>query len=48
MDYIPPGKSILFSLPTNQFRRAWHIEIPYEFAYHKGKARAPKILEDSP
>jgi hypothetical protein len=36
-EYIRPGKSILFSLPTSQFRKGWHIEISYEFPLPKGK-----------
>jgi hypothetical protein len=37
LEAIRPGKSILFSLPTSQFRKGWHIEISYEFVLPRGK-----------
>jgi hypothetical protein len=38
---IPPGGNTLFSLPTNQFEKQWHIEIPYIFSVPQGKSPRP-------
>jgi hypothetical protein len=48
IENIPPGKSIVFSLPTNQFRQNWHIEIPYEFALPTGKGPRPDDIGGQP
>lgn len=41
---IPPGESILFSVPVNHLSNRWHIEIPYSFALPPGKCcRKPDI-----
>jgi hypothetical protein len=36
---IPPGKNILFSVPTNHLGKRWHFEIPFRFDLpeHKGR-----------
>jgi hypothetical protein len=48
LEYIRPGKSILFSLPTSQFREGWHIEIPYEFVVPGGKGPRPEDIGGQP
>jgi hypothetical protein len=30
-DTIPPGKAVLFSIPTNHLGKDWHMEIPFSF-----------------
>lgn len=47
-EYIRPGKSILFSLPTSQFRKGWHIEISYEFVVPQGKGPRPENVGGLP
>jgi hypothetical protein len=46
--YIRPGKSVLFSLPTSQFAKGWHIEIPFEFAVPRGKGPRPDNVGGQP
>jgi hypothetical protein len=48
LESIRPGKSILFSLPTSQFRKGWHIEISYEFVLPRGKGPRPETVGGSP
>jgi hypothetical protein len=41
---IMPGKSILFSIPTNHITKRWHIEISFEFELPRGKCcRDPRV-----
>ncbi len=41
---IPPGKSVLFSIPVTHLSKLWHIEIPYEFDLPSGKGpRLPRV-----
>jgi hypothetical protein len=46
--YIRPGKDILFSLPTSQFMKGWHIEISYNFALPQGKGPRPDDVGGEP
>jgi hypothetical protein len=46
--HIRPGKNILFSLPTSQFVKHWHIEIPYEFVVPQGKGPRPEEIGGLP
>lgn len=41
---IPPGESILFSIPMNHLSERWHVEIPYDFELPQGRCcRDPKV-----
>jgi hypothetical protein len=41
---VQPGKEVLFSIPTNQLGKKWHVEIPFEFEVPPGKMpRDPNI-----
>jgi hypothetical protein len=41
---IPPGKSVLFSVPVTHLSKSWHIEIPYRFDAPSGKGpRLPMV-----
>jgi hypothetical protein len=41
---IPPGQSVLFSVPVTHLGRSWHIEIPYKFDLPSGKGpRQPTV-----
>jgi hypothetical protein len=41
---LQPNHEILFSIPINQLRSNWHIQIPFEFEVPKGKVpRDPKV-----
>jgi len=41
---IPPGQSLLFSVPVTHLSKSWHIEIPYRFDLPPGKGpRQPTV-----
>lgn len=45
---IPPGKSLLFSVPVTHLSKSWHIEIPYEFDLPSGKGPRQPIRGGEP
>jgi hypothetical protein len=41
---IPPGQSVLFSVPVTHLGKSWHIEIPYKFDLPSGRGpRQPTV-----
>jgi hypothetical protein len=41
---IPPGQSVLFSVPVTHLGKSWHIEIPYKLDLPSGKGpRHPAV-----
>ena len=36
-EIIPPGKSVIFSVPVSHLSKFWHIEIPYKFDVPSGE-----------
>jgi hypothetical protein len=45
---IPPGKSVLFSVPVTHLSKSWHIEIPYTFELPSGKGPRNPIIGGEP
>lgn len=45
---VPPGESVLFSVPTTHLSKSWHIEIPYEFDVPPGKGPRQPIIGGQP
>jgi hypothetical protein len=45
---IPPGKSLLFSVPVTHLSKSWHIEIPYEFDLPRGKGPRQRTVGGQP
>ena len=45
---IPPGKSLLFSVPVSHLSKSWHMEIPYEFDLPSGKGPRPEMIGGLP
>ena len=45
---IPPGSSILFSVPINHLSRHWHIEIPYRFDLKDSRVPRPVDIGGQP
>lgn len=45
---IPPGKSVLFSVPVTHLGKSWHIEIPYKFDVPSGKGPRQPIVGGEP
>jgi hypothetical protein len=45
---IPPGKSVLFSVPVTHLSKSWHIEIPYTFDLPPGKGPRQPIVGGEP
>lgn len=44
LETILPGRSVLFSVPTNHVGEGWHFEIPFSFDLPKGKGfRDPNV-----
>jgi hypothetical protein len=48
VENIPPGKSVLFSVPVTHLSKSWHIEIPYEFDVPPGKGPRQSIVGGEP
>jgi len=45
---IPPGKSLLFSVPVTHLSKSWHIEIPYRFDLPPGKGPRQPVVGGEP
>ncbi len=45
---VPPGKSLLFSVPVTHLSKSWHMEIPYEFDLPPGKGARQQIVGGQP
>jgi hypothetical protein len=45
---VPPGKSLLFSVPVTHLSNSWHMEIPYEFDLPRGKGPRQQIVGGRP
>lgn len=45
---IPPGQSLLFSVPVTHLSKSWHIEIPYTFDLPRGKGPRQPIVGGEP
>jgi hypothetical protein len=47
-EIVPPGKSLLFSVPVTHLSKSWHMEIPYEFDLPPGKGPRQQIVGGQP
>ena len=47
-EIIPPGDSVLFSVPVTHLSKYWHIEIPYEFDVPSGKGSLKAVTSGIP
>jgi hypothetical protein len=47
-EIIPPGKSLLFSVPVSHLSKSWHMEIPYKFDLPPGKGPRPETIGGEP
>ena len=45
---VPPGNSVLFSLPTDHLSTKWHVEIPFDFKVPTGKGPRPDDIGGFP
>jgi hypothetical protein len=45
---IPPGESVLFSMPVTHLSKYWHIEIPYQFDVPPGKGPLKAVTSGEP
>jgi hypothetical protein len=45
---VPPGKSVLFSVPVTHLSKSWHIEIPYTFDVPSGKGLRNPVTGGEP
>jgi len=48
VERIPPGNSLLFSIPVTHLSKAWHVEIPYKFDVPPGKGPRQPIVGGEP
>jgi len=45
---VPPGQSLLFSVPVTHLSKSWHLEIPYTFDLPPGKGPRLPIVGGEP
>jgi len=45
---VPPGQSLLFSVPVTHLSKSWHLEIPYTFDLPRGKGPRLPVVGGEP